>query len=88
MALRLFEHAKPFLDLMLSETELRQERAELLNWFATHAPRTRKRTNSIPIRWRLLTRRTGYGANYGSTHSSEAGTMGNEKSHKRATTLT
>ncbi len=41
-------------DLTLSNNELRQERAELLRWVAKNAPRTRKRTLSIPpmFQWR------------------------------------
>jgi hypothetical protein len=75
-------------DLILSESELRQERAELLSWVATHAPRTRKRTNSIPIQWLLLGTTSGYDAYYGSTAFTETSTIGHERNHKRATTLT
>lgn len=36
-------------DPTLSVDELREERARLLDWVARHAPRTRKRTLSIPV---------------------------------------
>jgi hypothetical protein len=76
-------------DLILSESELRQERAELLSWVATQAPRTRKRrTYSIPIQWRLLGSTRGYDSYYGSTAFAETGTMGQERINRRATTLT
>merc|ERR1712087_1097222 len=35
-------------DLTLTQEELRRERAELLDWVAWNAPRTRNRTLSIP----------------------------------------
>jgi hypothetical protein len=40
-------------DLTLTEEELRRERAELLDWVAKKAPRTRNRTLSIPQAFKL-----------------------------------
>lgn len=40
-------------DLTMSEDELREERAQLLDWVARNAPRTRNRTLSIPMMLKL-----------------------------------
>ena len=40
-------------DLVLSDAELRQERAQLLDWVAKNKPRTRNRTLSIPEYFKL-----------------------------------
>eukprot|EP00934_Nitzschia_sp_Nitz4_P007007 Nitzschia sp. Nitz4//scaffold321_size20361//17423//20242//NITZ4_008689-RA/size20361-augustus-gene-0.1-mRNA-1//-1//CDS//3329547793//6997//frame0 len=50
-------------DLTLSEDELRRERAELLDWVAKNAPRTRNRTMSIPQTFQFLgAGQEGYGS--------------------------
>jgi Voltage-dependent anion channel len=46
-------------DLIMSEMELRQERANLLQWVATNKPRCRTRTLSIPMMMRLSSKYDG-----------------------------
>jgi hypothetical protein len=73
-------------DFIMSEMELRQERAELLDWVAKNAPRTRSRTLSIPIMMKLKDReledKDGRDV-YGTFSGAEA----DERGHKRASTL-
>jgi hypothetical protein len=54
-------------DLTLTEEELRRERAELLDWVAKNAPRTRNRTMSIPQMFKL--RAEGDAGAYGTFHT-------------------
>ena len=70
-------------DLVMSEAELRQEQAELLDWVAKNAPKRRKRTVSIPQMMKLFEGR----AVYGSMESTvEANTM-TGKGHQRSSTI-
>lgn len=68
-------------DLIMSESELRQERDELLDWVAKNAPRKRSRTLSIPMMMKLKGK-DGKDM-YGTFMDDTASTLG----HKRANTL-
>lgn len=46
-------------DLIMSEMELRQERAELLDWVAKNKPRSRSKTLSIPMMMKLTSKYDG-----------------------------
>jgi hypothetical protein len=46
-------------DLKMSELELRQERAELLDWVAKNKPRSRSKTLSIPMMMKLTSKYNG-----------------------------
>jgi hypothetical protein len=73
-------------DLTMTGEELRRERAELLDWVAKNAPRTRNRTLSIPHMTKL---RGGNGDDiYGTFHSGETGESQEEEPgrHQRSNT--
>lgn len=73
-------------DPMLTDSELRQERAELLDWVAKNAPRTRNRTLSIPQTFKLgeSSQVDAYGT-FPSRERNEA-QANNEGSHRRSFT--
>ena len=74
-------------DLMLSELELREERARLLDWVAKNAPRKRNRTMSVPGVMHLRNKKDG-GDVYGTFTdlSSQAETL--VRGHTRSKTAT
>lgn len=65
-------------DFPLDDAEFREERARLLDWVARNAPRTRNRTNSVPL-VSSMTSSSGRGI-YGSIPD-------NNNSHRRSNTL-
>jgi hypothetical protein len=75
-------------DFIMSEMELRQERAELLDWVAKNAPRTRSRTLSIPIMMKLKDKGDfAVDGRDGEVYGSFSGAEADERGHKRASTL-
>jgi hypothetical protein len=68
-------------DLVMSDDELRQERAELLDWVAKNKARPRHRTLSIPHYFKLVSAR---GQSYGSIAETAASVR---DSHRRTQTL-
>ena len=66
-------------DLVMTDDELRQERAELLDWVAKNKARPRHKTLSIPHYFKLVPAR---GQNYGSIEEASP-----SDSHRRTQTL-
>jgi Voltage-dependent anion channel len=72
-------------DFIMSEMELREERANLLDWVAKNAPKTRKRTLSIPV-FMKLRGQDGRGI-YGTFGGPPPPPSQDNGSHKRSVTL-